>query len=70
MLNAAGALVWAAAVASGGYFYGRALEVLIGKLKSYEMYIKGCVAIVGLLVWIFHFYRRRRRRAKLVAKSG
>ena len=41
MLNAAGALVWAAAIASGGYFFGRALEVLIGKLKSYEIYIYG-----------------------------
>jgi membrane protein DedA with SNARE-associated domain len=70
LLNAAGALVWAVAVASGGFLFGRALEVFIGKLKSYEIYIMGSVAIVGLLVWIFHFYRRRRRRAKLIAKSG
>ena len=70
LLNAAGALVWAAAVASGGYFFGRALEVLIGKLKSYEMYIMASVAMVGVLIWVFHFYRRRRRRAKLVVKSG
>jgi membrane protein DedA with SNARE-associated domain len=67
MLNAAGALVWAAAIASGGYLFGRALEVFIGKLKSYEIYIMGSVAIAGLLVWIFHFYRRRRQRAKLLA---
>jgi len=70
LLNAAGALVWAVAVASGGYFFGHALEVLIGKVKSYEMYIMGSVAIFGLMIWIFHFYRRRRRRAKLVVKSG
>ena len=69
LLNAAGALVWAVAVTSGGYFFGRALEVLIGKLKSYEIYIMGSVAIVGVLVWIFHFYRRRRQRAQLIAKS-
>ena len=69
LLNAAGALVWAAAVASGGYFFGRALAVLIGKLKSYEMYIMGSVAMVGLLIWIFHFYRRRRQRAQLIAKN-
>jgi membrane protein DedA with SNARE-associated domain len=70
LLNAAGALIWAVAIASGGYFFGRALEVLIGKLKSYEMYIMGSVAMVGLLIWSFHFYRRRRRRAKLILKSG
>jgi len=33
-LNAAGALVWTAAVASGGRLFGQALEVFIGKLKS------------------------------------
>ena len=70
LLNAAGALVWATAIASGGYFFGRALEVLIGKLKSYEIYILSSVAMVGVLIWIFHFYRRRIRRAKLVVKSG
>jgi len=37
LLNAAGALVWAAAIASGGFFFGRALEVLIGKVKHYEI---------------------------------
>jgi len=67
LLNAAGALVWAAAIASGGYFFGRALEVLIGKLKSYEIYIMGSVAMVGLLVWMFHFFRRRRQRSQLIA---
>lgn len=69
MLNAAGALVWAAAAASGGYFFGRAMEVLIGKLKSYEIYIMGSIAMVGLLVWTFHFYRRRRQRAQLIVKD-
>ena len=69
LLNAAGALVWAVAVASGGYLFGHALEVFIGKLKSYEVYVMGGVAMAGLLVWIFHFYRRRRQRAKLIAKS-
>jgi membrane protein DedA with SNARE-associated domain len=61
LLNAAGALVWAAAVASGGYLFGHVLEVIIGKAKSYEIYIMGSVAMVGVLIWIFHFYRRRRR---------
>jgi membrane protein DedA with SNARE-associated domain len=69
LLNAAGALVWAVAVASGGYLFGHALEVFIGKLKSYEVYVMGSIAMVGVLVWIFHFYRRRRQRAELIAQS-
>ena len=66
VLNAAGALIWAAAVASGGYLFGHALEVFIGRFKSYEIYIMGSVAVVGLLIWIFHFFRRRGRRTKLI----
>jgi len=69
VLNAAGALIWAAAVGSGGYLFGHALEVFIGKVKSYEIYIMGSVAIVGLLIWIFHFYRRRRQPVKFIANS-
>jgi membrane protein DedA with SNARE-associated domain len=69
LLNAVGALVWAVVVGSGGYLFGHALEVLIGKFKSFEIYIMGSVAIVGIFIWIFHFYRRRRQRAQLIAKS-
>jgi membrane protein DedA with SNARE-associated domain len=69
LLNAAGALIWAAAVGSGGYLFGHTLEVFIGKIKSYEIYIMGSVAIVGLLIWIFHFYRRRRRPAKFISEK-
>jgi len=65
LLNAAGALIWAVAVGSGGYLFGQALEVFIDEAKSYEIYIMGSVAIVGLLIWIFHFYRRRRRLSKI-----
>ncbi len=59
VLNATSALIWAAAFGSGGYLFGHALEVVIGKAKSYEIYVMGSIAIVGLLIWIFHFYRRR-----------
>jgi membrane protein DedA with SNARE-associated domain len=69
VLNAAGALVWAVAIGSGGYLFGHALEVFIGKIKSYEIYIMGSVAIIGLLIWIFHFYSRRRRPAKFISEN-
>ena len=68
-LNSAGALVWAVAVGSGGYLFGHAVESIIGKVKLYEIYIMGSVAIVGLLIWIFHFYRRRKRPAKFIMES-
>lgn len=69
VLNAVGALVWAAAVASGGYLFGHALEVFIGKIKHYEVQVFTIIAVIGILIWIFHFYRRRRQRSKSIARS-
>ena len=69
LLNAAGALCWAAAVGCGGYLFGHALEVIIGEVKSYEVYLMGSVAIVGALIWVSHFYRRRRRLAKFISEG-
>jgi membrane protein DedA with SNARE-associated domain len=48
-LNAVGALVWAAAVGTGGYLFGSALEILIGNIKHYEIQILGAIAAFGAL---------------------
>ena len=61
-LNAAGALVWAAAVGTGGYLFGSALEILIGNIKHYEIQILGAIAAIGVLIWVIYFYRRRKRK--------
>jgi len=62
-LNVVGALVWAVAIASGGYFFGRALEILIGKVKHYEIQVFAMVALLGLLIWIVHFYHRKKHKS-------
>ena len=58
LLNAIGALVWAGVVGTGGYLFGSALEAVIGDIKRYEVETLFAIAIIGLLVWILHFYRR------------
>ncbi|MDH3965363.1 MAG: DedA family protein [Deltaproteobacteria bacterium] len=60
-LNAIGALVWAVVVGTGGYLFGSVLEVVIGEVKRYEVEALLAIAIIGILVWISHFYRRRKR---------
>jgi membrane protein DedA with SNARE-associated domain len=68
-LNAIGALIWAVIVGSGGFLFGHALEILIGKIKSYEIYVMGSIAISGLSIWIFYFYRRRRQAVHISAQK-
>ena len=59
-LNAVGALVWAAAFGSGGYLFGRTLEIYIGKIKHYEARVFAVIALLGLLIWAVHFYHHRK----------
>ena len=62
LLNASGALVWAVAVGSGGYLFGHALEIFIGKIKHYEVQVFALIALLGLFVWTVHFYRRKKTK--------
>jgi membrane protein DedA with SNARE-associated domain len=62
LLNAAGALLWAVVVGSGGYVFGRVLEIFIGKIEHYELQVFGLTALLGCLLWGIHFLRRNRHR--------
>jgi membrane protein DedA with SNARE-associated domain len=57
VFNAIGALVWAIAVAVGGYVFGNALELVMGDLKHYEFRLFGAIAITGIVIWALYFYR-------------
>jgi len=59
-LNAIGAMVWSCVVGTGGYLFGSALEVVIGDVKRYEVEALLAIAVIGILVWTSHFYRRRK----------
>lgn len=61
VLNAVGALAWAVAVGTLGFLFGRTFELLIGKIKHYEIEVMAGIVIVGFTFWTLHFLRRRRR---------
>jgi membrane protein DedA with SNARE-associated domain len=52
VLNAVGAIAWAIALTSLGYFFGHAAGVLIGDIKKYEFIIIGLIMLAGLVVWM------------------
>ncbi len=61
ILNIVGAFVWALAVGSGGYFFGSAIESVIGHFKRYEATFFALAAIAALTIWIVRVMLRRRR---------
>ena len=58
VLNFLGAAIWAVAVGTLGYFFGHALEVIIGDLKRYEMILLAVLAGLGLAIWLVHFLKK------------
>lgn len=60
ILNVIGAIIWAAVMACLGYFFGTAVEKVLGDIKRYELYILGGLAIIGLIAFMIHVLRNRR----------
>jgi membrane protein DedA with SNARE-associated domain len=59
-LNAVGAAAWAAAVATGGYVFGAALEAVLADVKRYELAVVAAAAVIGASAGVIHYIRRRR----------
>ena len=70
MLNAIGALIWAMAIGSAGFYFGKALEATLGRVKEYEMLVIGILAGGALALWTVHFLLRRYRNTAEKQESG
>ena len=56
-----GTLVWAVVVANLGYFFGFAIESIIGDIKRFELRLFGILAGIGLCYWLGHLIARKRK---------
>ena len=56
-LNATGAIIWAVAVASAGYYFGALLELLLDDIKRIEEALLSLILLGGFAIWL---WRRRR----------
>ena len=59
-LNLIGAAVWATLIGLGGYYFGEALEAVLGNVKRYEIALGGVIVIIAAVLWLVRFYRQRR----------
>lgn len=71
LLNAAGAAIWSVLVALAGFFFGRVLHMLLGKLQKHERTIViAIIAAAALGALLHHFIGRWRRRRIRDRQSG
>jgi len=61
LLNICGALLWALFFGVLGYYFGTALELLIGDIKQYEIGVMAALILVSAAVWAMHRWREKRR---------
>lgn len=58
VLNALGAMIWAVLVGTGGYLFGSAFEILLGKIRAVELAALGALVIAVSVIWATRFLRR------------
>jgi len=58
-LNVFGVGVWAIATSFGGYYLGRAMEVILADAKKYELAAATVIIAAALATWVIRWYRRR-----------
>jgi len=63
ILNMFGAGIWAISIAFAGYFFGQAVETVLGDIKHYELELIAGIVGCSALVWAIHFYRHRINRS-------
>jgi membrane protein DedA with SNARE-associated domain len=60
LLNFLGAGIWATSIALAGFYFGHAVEAVLGDIKHYEVELMLTITGIATLVWLLYFYRRRR----------
>jgi membrane protein DedA with SNARE-associated domain len=65
LLNLLSAAVWAAAIGSAGYFFGKGMEIIISDIKHYEIECIIVLAAAGILIFTAaHLLRKKQLSEK------
>jgi membrane protein DedA with SNARE-associated domain len=71
LLSMLGTLAWAITLGCLGYFFGYALESMLGNLKKYELQIFSVLVSIGLTLWLVrHLLARRSAALAQAARSA
>jgi len=64
VLNICGALLWAIAVGILGFYFGQALELVIGEIKLYEKWVIFGLLLLSAIIWFFFKWRDKKAALK------
>jgi membrane protein DedA with SNARE-associated domain len=58
--NLIGAAIWAPLIAGIGYWFGEAVEAMLGNVKRFELWLFVALMAIGTSLFLIHFVRSRR----------
>lgn len=61
--EAVSCLIWAAAITALGYYFGAAVEALLGKAAHVEKYALLFIVVVAIGIWLYHRWKEKREEA-------
>ena len=61
LLNLLGAALWSAVIASGGFFFGRVVRVILADIRHYELTLLPVVLLIGIVIRLLVLYREKRK---------
>ena len=61
ILNSCGAFVWAVVIGVLGYYFGYAVESMLGNIKHYEKWIITVIILMGITVWLIYLWRIKKK---------
>ena len=61
LLNLIGAALWSAVIATGGYFFGRVVKILLADIQHYELALLLAVLLIGIAIRLLALYREKRK---------
>lgn len=59
LLNVIGGMAWTVVIASAGYAFGQVIEVVLGDVRKYELWIMLGFAVVGSTLWLCRLYKQK-----------
>jgi len=70
ILNGIGAIIWALALGFAAYYFGTALETLLGNVKKYELWVLAALLLVGALLWLWRTIKAQKAARKPREEGG
>ena len=60
LYQAVSCALWVAVITAAGYYFGRAIESVLGRVEHVEKYGLIIIAVIAIAFWLWHRYKERR----------